>query len=90
MNNTHILSPQTYNTTDVRFQLGKILNELERLKKPVLIISRSKPKAWLYPYDEISSTEDLFKKWEKEALPKYQKIKAKQLISLIRQDRERI
>lgn len=85
-----MFNPQTYNTTDVRFRLGKILNELERVKKPVLIISRSKPKAWLYPYDQISSTEDFFEKWEKQALPKYLKIKAKQLITLIRRDRERI
>ncbi|MFN4212622.1 MAG: hypothetical protein ACK4FL_01495 [Microgenomates group bacterium] len=84
-----MFNPQTYNTTDIRFRLGKILNQLERIKQPILIISRSKPKAWLYPYDKVSSPEDLFEKWKKQALPKYQKIKAKQLITLIRQDRER-
>lgn len=89
MNTTDIFTPQTCNTTDVRFRLGKILNELERRKKPILIISRSKPKAWLYPYEEIPSGEDFFEKWKKQALPKYLKIKASQLITLIRRDRER-
>lgn len=86
---TTIYNQPTFNATDFRFRLGAILEELERRKKPILIISRSKPKAWLYPYEENSSSEDLFLKWQKEILPKYQKIKARDLISLIRQDREK-
>lgn len=88
MDTTQILDWQTFNTTDVRFRLGRILTELQRRKKPVLIISRSKPKAWLYPYEVIPAGEDIFIKWQKEVLPKYSKIKAKKLIALIRKDRD--
>lgn len=88
MNTTQIHDWRTYNTTDIRFRLGTILEELQRRKKPILIISRSKPKAWLYPYEEIPQGEDFFAKWMKEVLPKYAKIRAKDLITLIRQDRE--
>ena len=88
MNNT-ITSQQTISTTDLRFNLGKILEDLDNQGSPFLIISRSKPKAWLYPYELVNSSEDLFLKWQTEALPKYKKIKANKLISLIRKDRER-
>lgn len=43
MNNTFI-NQQTVNTTDIRFNLGKILDDLERQKTYFIIISRSKPK----------------------------------------------
>lgn len=89
MNNTDF-EQKTFNATDLRFRLGAILAELERRESPILIISRSKPKAWLYPYKESLTKEDFFAKWDKEALPKYRKIKAKDLILLIRRDRERI
>lgn len=79
----------TYNSTDLRFRLGAILEELERKSSPILIISRSKPKAWLYPYREKAFDNAAFDKWQKEVLPKYKKIKAKALIELIRKDRER-
>jgi len=68
--------------------LGAILNELERKKKPILLISRSKPKAWLYPYEENKNPDDLFKKWFSQILPKYKNAKAKEIISLIRKDRD--
>jgi len=84
-----LINQQTINATDIRFKLGKILEDLERQGTPFLIISRSKPKAWLYPYQQIPSSEDFFLKWEKEVLPKYKKIKAKDLIKIIRKDRER-
>lgn len=90
MSHSFPASQQIYNTTDLRFRLGRILAELERIKKPVLIISRSKPKAWLYPYEKTTFAEDLFNKWVLEVSPKYKKINARQLISLIRKDRERI
>lgn len=89
MDTTQTLDWRTFNTTDVRFRLGRILAEVQRRRKPVLIISRSKPCAWLYPYEEISSGEDFFAKWQREVLPKYSKIKAKDLIALIRRDRDR-
>jgi len=88
MNNIFV-NQQTVNATDVRFNLGKILENLDRQGSPFLIISRSKPKAWLYPYESVGSSQDLFLKWQKEALPKYKKVKAKNLISIIRKDRER-
>jgi len=88
MNNI-VVNQQTINATDIRFNLGKILEDLERQGSPFLIISRSKPKAWLYPYEPVNSSKDFFKKWQTEALPKYKKIKAKNLIRLIRKDRER-
>ena len=87
MNNI-VANQQTINATNIRFNLGKILEDLERQGSPFLIISRSKPKAWLYPYESVAS-QDLFLKWQKEVLPKYKKIKAKNLISIIRKDRER-
>ena len=60
--NTTIPAQQTINATDIRFNLGKILDDLGRQGNPYLIISRSKPKAWLYPYEPVqSSSEDLFK-----------------------------
>ena len=80
---------QTINATDLRFRLGKILEDLGRQGDPFLIISRSKPKAWLYPYENIKSRGDLFLKWKKDILPKYKKVKAKDLIAIIRKDRER-
>lgn len=88
MNNIQTGDWQTFNTTDVRFRLGRILTELQRRRKPVLIISRSKPKAWLYPYEQKGEREDLFGKWYTEVLPKYSKVKAQKLITLIRRDRE--
>jgi len=88
MDNT-FMNQQTVNATDIRFNLGKILEDLDRQGSPLLIISRSKPKAWLYPYEQLRSSKDLFLKWHKEALPKYKKIKAKNLINIIRNDRER-
>lgn len=88
MHNT-VANQQTVNATDIRFNLGKILDDLERQGNPFLIISRSKPKAWLYPYEPVNTSGDLFLKWQKEALPKYKKVKAKKLISVIRKDRER-
>ncbi len=89
--NTTIPDQQTINATDIRFNLGKILDDLGRQGNPYLIISRSKPKAWLYPYKPVhSSSEALFLKWQKEVLPKYKKIKAKNLIDIIRKDRARI
>lgn len=84
-----VINQQTINATDIRFNLGKILEDLDRQGTPFLIICRSKPKAWLYPYEPVSSSKDLFLKWQKETLPKYKKIKAKNLISIIRKDRER-
>lgn len=83
------ITQQTYNATDLRFRLGAILDELERKKKPVLIISRSKPRAWLVPYDVTMAASELFDEWGKDVLPKYKKVKASELIKLIRQDRER-
>lgn len=88
MNNI-VVNHQTVNATDIRFNLGKILDDLERQGSPFLIISRSKPKAWLYPYEPVTISGDLFLKWQTEALPKYKKIKAKNLINFIRKDRER-
>ncbi|PIU36583.1 hypothetical protein CO005_03615 [Candidatus Roizmanbacteria bacterium CG_4_8_14_3_um_filter_34_9] len=88
MNNITV-SQQTVSAVDLRFNLGKILEDLDRQKSPVLIISRSKPKAWLYPYEPINTSGDLFLKWQTESLPKYKKIKAKNLISIIRKDRKR-
>lgn len=91
MNGIQVLEQQqTFNATDIRFRLGQILNELARKRKPILIINRSKPRAWLCPYENITAEEDLFIKWEKEALPRYRRIKAKDLINLIRKDRERL
>lgn len=90
MNTTQNLNWQTVNTTDIRFRLGAILDELQRKKTPILLISRSKPKAWLYPYEENINSEDHFTKWDNEVLPRYRKkIKAKDLISLIRNDRDK-
>jgi hypothetical protein len=88
MNTTQVLDWQTFNTTDVRFRLGKILEEVKRRGRPALIISRSKPRAWLYPYEEVRGGVDFFAKWQKQVLPKYPKIKARDLISLLRQDRD--
>ena len=87
--NDMVFDQQTVNATEIRFNLGKILDDLDRKGSPVLIISRSKPKAWLYPYEPVNVFENLFLKWQKKALPKYKKIKAKNLISIIRKDRER-
>jgi PHD/YefM family antitoxin component YafN of YafNO toxin-antitoxin module len=89
MEATQIWDWQTFSTTDVRFRLGQILEMLQRRKRPVLIISRSKPKAWLYPYEVAPGGEKFFSQWQKEVLPKYAKTKAKELIALIRQDRDR-
>lgn len=89
MMNNIVVGQQTISATDLRFNLGKILEDLDRQGNPFLIISRSEPKAWLYPYEAVSSAQDLFLKWQNEALPKYKKIKAKNLISIIRKDRER-
>ncbi len=88
MNTTSIIN-QTVNTTDIRFNLGKILTDLERRRSPILIISRSKPKAWLYPYEAQLSTDDLFLQWQQRVLSKYQKIKTKHLLKIIRHDRDR-
>ncbi|OGJ37650.1 MAG: hypothetical protein A3A82_01930 [Candidatus Pacebacteria bacterium RIFCSPLOWO2_01_FULL_47_12] len=88
MNNI-FANQQTVNATDIRFNLGRILEDLDRQGNPVLIISRSKPKAWLYPYESINTSGDLFSKWREEVLPKYKKITAKSLINIIRKDRER-
>lgn len=85
MNNTFI-DQQTFNATELRFRLGMILQKLEDKKQPILIISRSKPKAWLYPYHQ-KPTQDFFAKWQKNILPKYKRVKAKELISLIQKDR---
>jgi len=87
--NDIVLNQQTVNATDLRFNLGKILDDLDRQGSPFLIISRSKPKAWLYPYESVNISVDFFLKWQTEALPKYKKIKAKHLIGVIRKDRER-
>ncbi len=87
--NSIVVNQQTVNATDIRFNLGKILEDLGRQGSPFLIISRSKPKAWLYPYEQANISGDFFMKWQMEALPKYKKIKAKDLISIIRKDRER-
>ncbi len=86
---TTIYNQPTVNTTDIRFGLGRILTELERRKTPILVISRSKPKAWLYPYETAANSRDLFLQWQNNVLPKYKKIKAKDMIKIIRQDRER-
>lgn len=86
MSNT-IIDRETYNATDLRFKLGQILTQLEQKQQPILIISRSQPKAWLYPYHQ-KSTQDFFARWEKNVLPKYKKVKAKELIDLIRKDRD--
>ena len=88
MNNI-LPNQQTISATDIRFNLGKILADLDRQGSPFLIISRSKPKAWLYPYEPMNFSGDLFLKWQTEALPKYNKIKAKELMNIIRKDRER-
>lgn len=88
MNYTQNAHQAIFNIKDIRLRLGQILSELERRKQPILIIYRSKPKAWLYPYEEHFQTDDLFVKWEKEVLKKYQKIKANDLINLIRKDRD--
>lgn len=87
--NTTNNQTSTYNATDLRFRLGEILDELERKSAPILIISRSRPKAWLYPYEDKNLTDDFFDRWQKTALPKYKTIKAKKLIAFIRKDRER-
>ena len=55
MNNI-FANQQTVNATDIRFNLGRILEDLDRQGNPVLIISRSKPKAWLYPYESINTS----------------------------------
>lgn len=89
--NTTFPNQQTINATDIRFNLGKILDSLGRQGNPFLIISRSKPKAWLYPYEPIhSSSGELFLKWGKVVLAKYKKIKAKNMAAIIRKDRERV
>lgn len=88
MDTTQTNNLQTVNITDVRFRLGAILNELQRKKTPILLISRSKPRAWLYPYEEVGNVQELFTEWYKQILPKYKKAKAKDLISLIRKDRD--
>lgn len=89
--NSTIANQQTINATDIRFNLGKILKDLGRQGNPFLIISRSKPKAWLYPYQPVhSSSEDLFLKWQKVVLAKYKKIKAKNMLDIIRKDRARV
>ncbi|MBI5123127.1 hypothetical protein HZA75_04695 [Candidatus Roizmanbacteria bacterium] len=88
MNNI-VVNQQTINATDIRFNLGKILEDLDRQGTPFLIISRSKPKAWLYPYEPVNSSGDFFLKWQTEVLPKYKKIKAKNLINIIRKDRDK-
>ena len=88
MNTTNEKQVKTVNTTDIRFRLGSIISELERTKSPVLIISRSHPKAWLYPYEKKRKGEDPFAYWQKKVLPKYSKISAKQLIELVRKDRD--
>lgn len=89
--NTTIPAQQTINATDIRFNLGKILDDLGRQGNPYLIISRSKPKAWLYPYQPVhSSSEDLFLKWGKIVLTKYKKIRARNMIDIIRKDRARV
>lgn len=79
----------TYNATDLRFRLGAILVELERRTTPILIISRSKPCAWLYPYSKKALTDAAFDRWQKKALPKYKRIKAQKMIELVRIDRDR-
>jgi len=86
--NTTVAINQTVNTTDIRFNLGKILTNLEKRRSPILIISRSKPKAWLYPYETQSLAADLFLQWQRQVLPKYQKIKTKDLLKIIRSDRD--
>lgn len=88
MNTTQIGSIQTVNTTDVRFRLGAILEDLQRKKTPILLISRSKPKAWLYPFEEDENAQTLFDAWYKRILPKYKKANADDLISLIRKNRD--
>jgi len=88
MDTTQVLDWQTFNTTDGVLSGEDILAELQRRKKPVLIISRSKPRAWLYPYEIIPMGEDVFSQWHKKVLPKYAKIKVKKLIALIRKDRD--
>jgi len=88
MNNIAV-SQQTVSAVDLRFNLGKILEDLDRQQSPILIISRSKPKAWLYPYEPTNKSGDLFLKWQTESLPKYKKIRAKNLINIIRKDRDR-
>ena len=88
MDTTQISDLQSVNTTDIRFRLGAILVELEKKKKPILLISRSKPKAWLYPYEKSVDADELFAKWQKLITSKYQKIKAKELIKLVRQNRD--
>jgi len=89
MNNIAV-SQQTVSAVYLRFNLGKILENLDRQQNPVLIVSRSKPKAWLIPYETINTSGDLFVKWQTESLPKYKKIKAKSLINIIRKDRDRL
>lgn len=89
MNTTQTSNIITVNTTDIRFRLGAILDQLQRNQSPILLISRSKPKAWLYPYEEESNARGMFDNWYKQILPKYQKAKAKDLISLVRKDRDR-
>ncbi|OGG02753.1 hypothetical protein A2W14_02665 [Candidatus Gottesmanbacteria bacterium RBG_16_37_8] len=88
MNTTNEKQFKTVNTTDIRFRLGSIISELERTKSPVLIISRSRPKAWLYPFEKGRRREDPFALWYKKILPKYAKISANQLIDLVRKDRD--
>lgn len=83
------MDTSTYNATDLRFKLGAILEELERRSSPILIISRSQPKAWLYPYTQKTLSDSAFEKWQKLAFPKYKKIRAEKMIDLIRKDRER-
>ena len=88
MNTTQSADWKTVNTVDIRFRLGEILEELQREKSPILVISRSKPKAWLYPYEDSQNANDLFARWQRQILPKYAKAKAKDLIDLIRKDRD--
>ena len=88
MNTTQSADWKTVNTTDIRFRFGSILEELQKGNSPILVISRSKPKAWLYPYESGQNAKDLFARWQRHILPKYQKVKAKDFINLIRKDRD--
>lgn len=86
--NTTNHQTSTYNATDLRFKLGEILDELERESAPILIISRSKPKAWLYPYEKNIKDQDPFAIWRKNVLPRYPKNATSEFIALIRKDRD--
>ena len=88
MNTTQTSDWKTVNTVDIRFRLGSILEELQRGKSPFLVISRSKPRAWLYPYEGGQNAIDLFARWHRYILPKYKKVKVTNLVSLIRKDRD--